>query len=127
MLGYYLAKIRPVTEYACQVWHPRLNKGDSTLLETIQRRALKIIYRNNDEYESHLLKAGLPTLHQRREDMCQKLFVQIQNPSHKLHALLPAQRNNSIVTRTVRKYDLPKCRTDRYKNSFIPYCLFKFQ
>ena len=127
MLHYYVSKVRPVTEYACQVWHSRLTKGDSALLETIQRRALKIIYRDDQEYDNHLTRAGLLKLSQRRENMCHKLFTQMQHPSHKLHNLLPKPRKTSISTRNSKKYDLPTCRTNRYKNSFVPFCLFNFQ
>ncbi len=50
MLDYYHCKIRPVVEYACQVWHGRLTPAESTLVETIQRTALRIIYRDEDSY-----------------------------------------------------------------------------
>ncbi len=67
MLDYYLCKIRPVVEYACQVWHGRLTLAESTLLETIQRRALRIIYRDEDSCTALLIKADLPKFSERRK------------------------------------------------------------
>ena len=44
LLAYYRTFIRPILEYACPVWHAGLTKGESDILEKIQKRALKIIY-----------------------------------------------------------------------------------
>ncbi len=78
MLGSYLYKIRPVVEYACQMWNV-YDVAESTLLETIQRRALRIIYRYEDSYTALLIKAD-----------CYTLLNQIQE-HHKLHYLLPPE------------------------------------
>ena len=43
-LCFYTTCIRPVSEYACQVFHNGLPKYLSDELEKIQRRALKIIF-----------------------------------------------------------------------------------
>ena len=44
LLAYYRTMIRPILEYACPVWHAGLTKGESDIIEKIQKRALKIIY-----------------------------------------------------------------------------------
>ncbi len=44
----YCAKIRPITEYACQVWHPGLTKEQSDSLESIQKRVFKIMYKDTN-------------------------------------------------------------------------------
>mgnify|MGYP006343999921 CR=1 FL=1 len=44
LLRYYESVIRPVAECACVVWHYSLTKDQSARLESIQRRALKLIY-----------------------------------------------------------------------------------
>ncbi len=46
ILDVYCAKIRPIMEYACQVWHPGLTKEQSDSLETIQKRVLKTVYKD---------------------------------------------------------------------------------
>ena len=43
LLAYYRTLIRPILEYAYPVWHAGLTKGESDILEEIQKRALKII------------------------------------------------------------------------------------
>ncbi len=112
MLDYYLCKIRPIVEYASQVWHGRLTLAESTLLETIQRRALRIIYSNEDSYTALLIKADLAKLSEHRKQSY-SLFNQIQEPHHKLHHLLPHEWINSMSTRNATKYEPPKCRTER--------------
>jgi len=61
LLYCYTTVIRPVTEYACVVWHTSLTKGQTLQLESIQKRALKIIYGNNTVDVSHALNS-LPVI-----------------------------------------------------------------
>ena len=42
-LAFYESVIRSVLEYACPVWHTSLTVADSSRIESIQRRAMKII------------------------------------------------------------------------------------
>jgi hypothetical protein len=44
LVYYYQSVIRPVTEYACVVWHTSLTKGQTQQLESIQKRAMQIIF-----------------------------------------------------------------------------------
>ncbi len=85
MLDYYMI---PVVEYACQVWHGKLTLAESTLLETIQRGALRIIYRDEDSYTAVLIKADLSKLSELRKKRCYTIFNQIQETHPKLHHLL---------------------------------------
>ena len=39
----YISLVRPITEYACHVWHPCLTPGQVNLLESIQECALAMI------------------------------------------------------------------------------------
>ena len=58
---------------------------------------------------------------------CRTLFENMQNSEHRLNHLLPVARNNDYNLRRILKYELPKCSTNRYKNTFVPYCLYNFQ
>ncbi len=50
------------------------------------------------------------------------------NPDHKLHHLLPGERVNiSYALWTHNRRAIPNSRTNRYKNSFIPWSLANFQ
>ena len=43
MLHFFTTVIRSLLEYACPVWHNSLTKEQSDRIESIQKRALKII------------------------------------------------------------------------------------
>ena len=122
----YTSIIRSLLEYACEVWHPGLTSGLSEELESIQKRALKIILPDHC-YNDALLELSTSTLHHRRVNLCQKMFQEISKPEHKLHHLLPPARNVATNLRKNLQYELPKVRTMRLKNSPINYGLFNFQ
>ena len=89
--------IRPVSEYACQVFRNGLPEYLSEELEKIQRRALllRIIFPDLG-YQEALKECNIATLHQRRQWLTERLFNEIKDNSlHKLHGLLPP-RNSSI-------------------------------
>ena len=117
LLHIYTMVIKPIVEYACQVWHPGLNKEHKKLIESIQERALKIIM-PNASYELAQQISELPTLETRRVDLCRNLFKEIQDPRHKLHHLLPPIKKGSHDLRDVKKYPLPKIHTNRGKATF---------
>jgi len=57
----YISIIQPVLEYACPVWHPGLSKAQSSEIERIQKRCLRIIYQECTYTETFLI-SGLDTL-----------------------------------------------------------------
>ena len=61
----YLSVVRPVLEYACPVWHTNLQQYLSDNIESIQKRALKCIFRGSS-YNEILCNVGLQTLKDRR-------------------------------------------------------------
>ena len=68
----YTTIIRPILEYACQVWHTRLTIEQSYQIEQVQKRVMRILF-HNIPYEEALRLSGLLTLKERREYMCKKL------------------------------------------------------
>ena len=70
----YTTLVRYVVEYACQVWHTSLTKQQTKQLESIQRRAMRIIFRNVT-YAEAIVTAGIPTLADRRETLYRTLFT----------------------------------------------------
>ncbi len=122
----YVAIIRSVLEYACEVWHTGLGKLQSDSIEDIQKRALKIAY-PQVSYSKALEESGLDTLRQRREDICKAFFTAMQNEQHVLHHLMPQPRKVRKLRNSI-KYELPKLHTKRFKvGSLINYGLFNFQ
>lgn len=122
----YCATIRSVLEYACELWHPGLTKCQSSKLESIQKRVLRIIF-SFESYEAAMCAANIQSLRARREEACRTFFINVTKPDHKLHHLLPEPRSSSHELRTTSRYPLPHLRTDRARHSVINYGLFNFQ
>ena len=126
LLTFHKSVITPQLEYACPAWSTSLTKEQCATIESIQKRALKIIVPNST-YADALIDTKLLSLEERRTDICRKFFKNIQDPNNVLHNMLPPKRSPRYTLRNQLEYPLPKVKTNRYKNSFIPYCLFNFQ
>ncbi len=112
--------IRSVVEYTCEVFHSSLPNYLSSEIESVQKRALRIIHPDLTYIEAINL-AKLET-YERREKLCIKLFSSIEaNNDHKLKELMPPKKSVITNLRTNREYELPKIHTNRFSNSFIPY------
>jgi hypothetical protein len=96
LLYYYKSVIRPVTEYACFVWHSCLTKDQSAQLETIQRRAVRLIFgKDNQEIDNAM--RSLTSLADRREQLANQFFKSLSMPTNCLHQLLPAKRDSIVI------------------------------
>jgi len=95
LICFYSSVIRPVLEYACPVWHSGLTTGQIDKLESLQKRALTIIYCNID-YHMSLILAGLDTLYSRREHILQRLYKQIIGHSSSNHLVLITCKISSV-------------------------------
>ena len=126
IVGIYCSKVRPILEYASPVWHAGLTQEQSEALEHIQERALRIAF-PAITYVEALKAAKIPQLCERRASQCKIQFTKMQDPQDKLHKILPVPRDNLKGTRSQAKYPLPKCHTNRYKGSFLPFVLFNCQ
>ncbi len=75
----------------------------------------------------HLCASGLVSLKDRRVKICSDLFNEMCKPDHKLNHLIskPCERSKSL--RNALPIDPPKFRTNRYRDTFIPYALMNFQ
>ena len=110
LLTFYLTCVRPVTEYACPVFHNSLPLYLSEDLEKLQKRALRIIYITLS-YPEALSEARIDTLFDRRELITKKLFQDVvNNTEHKLS--IPSLRNKN-------HFNVPICKTNRFYDSFI--------
>ena len=126
IVSIFCSKIRPVLEYASPVWHPGLTNEQSNAIEHIQERALRLAYPTL-EYEDALKAADIPTLTERRDMHCKALFVKMQHPQDKLNRILPPERENIRNTRSRARYGIPKAHTNRFRDSFLPFVLSRFQ
>lgn len=129
LVYYYQAVIRPVLEYACPVWHTSITGQQSKKLDSIQRRVCQIILHDRP-YNDACTVLGLSSLHERRQEQCQKLFQQLAcNTDNCLHYLLPCMRDPTITNslRHANKYPAIFAKTTKFKNSFICYGLSHYQ
>ena len=112
--------IRPILEYACEVWHHSLSKYLNDQIERIQRRALRIIFPDCC-YDIAMTRAGVVSLFIRRETICMRSFERMRTDvSHKLHSLVPSNRDTEYSLRGGNDIlSIPRCKTNRYANSFI--------
>ena len=108
LMCFYCTCIRPIVEYASPVFHYGIPKYLCKDIERIQR-------------PEALSQSKLLTLEERRQIACDKLFKEImEDRNHKLHPLLPDPNTDAAYSlRTSRTFKLPKCKTDRFKKSFI--------
>jgi hypothetical protein len=89
-------------------------------------RACKIIVPKLS-YEDAIIDLELPLLYDRRMDICKDFFKSMCDPNHKLHDMLPPVRPNLKGLRNWKPREPPLLKTERAKNSFVPYCLKNFQ
>ena len=98
--------IRPVVEYACQVWHFNIQQYLCDEIEKIQRRALKIM---------------LPSLSYRE---ARELEIKNGNKNNIREHLIP-KTSSDYDLRSTCKYMNFLCKTDRFRNSFLPQIISK--
>ena len=96
--------VRSVLEYACQVWYTGLTVQESDQLEGLQRRALRIAYRDNSCRKS-LPLTGLDTLHHRRPALSTIFLADMLKPSCKLHHLISPRNAHRYSLRFSRRND----------------------
>ena len=119
LVTFYTTCIRPIMEYACPVYHNSLPNYLSEELESLQKRAMRIVYPFIDYYEA-LELAKLDTASKRRHTQTTVVFQEISaNPGHKLHKFLPKLNQSNFNLRTARKYHVPTCKTNRLQNTFF--------
>ena len=96
ILKVYLCNVRSVLEYAAQVWQD-IPAYLSDAIESIQRRALRIIFPNSS-YQQALDLTNLSTLANSRILLCKKLKADMRNePPH----IFPGSQSHN------KKYSIP--------------------
>ena len=71
-------------------------------------------------YKEVLETMNISTLNDRKQSLTDDLFDEIVNDSHhKLNALLPPLTGGIMPLRNTRNFQIPVCKTDRFRNSFI--------
>ena len=118
-------KIQPALEYACGAWHPGLTQYLTDDIERMQIRAMRIISPGLS-YGDALVCSQLPTLRERRNDICLRFFESMEKSDHKLHHLLPNSRTSRYSLRKPRKYESAQTKTNRADGALVNRCLKHF-
>ena len=95
LLAFYESVIRSVVEYACPVWHTSLSIADSSRIESIQRRDMKIIEPELG-YDAACSKHHLDNIFVRREN-CLRNFLHA-SISHHINYTICYHNRNRIDT-----------------------------
>ena len=123
LLTVYVTCVRSTLEYCAQVWHYSIPEYLSKDIERIQSRALKII-NPTLSYSDALAVFDIPTLATRREYLCSSIFNKnVLLQSSPLSNLIQIENSLTYDLRTSNKLAIMKCRTARFRNSFIPSCV----
>ena len=120
LLDTYTLKVRSMLEMAVPVWQPALTKGEATLIERVQKSALRIILgQNYFSYDDALDTLQIEKLDIRRTQLC-KSFATKSAKSEKYSGwfLSPEARPD---TRSKPNYSAVWTRTSRFKKSPLPY------
>lgn len=130
LLYFYKSAIRPVLEYACPAWHSSLTVEQTRQIESIQKRALRIIFNNNCIYYENFCNIHeLQTLADRRNELCRSFFDKhVLDNNSCLHYLLPPPRVTQCPELRRRVTFQPiRARTVRFSKSFLLYALDNYQ
>jgi len=83
-VGAYIVVIRSVMEYAAPVWHTGLTAELAESIESIQKRALRIIFGGNSftisSYHSFYYSLAISSLYDRKDKLSADFFHKILQP-----------------------------------------------
>ena len=122
LVSVYVSYVRPVVEYATPVWHGNLTEQQSARLESIQKRACRIILgRSYDSYTEALKVTGLHMLSSRRSQLCTNFAIDCTQ-SDRYSEWFPLNgKTHSMKLRQTNTYHQIRYRTERYGKSSIPF------
>ena len=97
-----------------------LAQEDSNSIERVQKTALRIILgQEYSDYQTALILTGLPTLKQRRADLCLQFAIRnVKNGTD--YGLFP-KNVKTVNTRPHEKFFVTPARTERLAMSAVPY------
>jgi hypothetical protein len=116
----YCTVIRPIIEYCSNVYHSLLYTNEINLLESIQRRCLRIILGYNKTHDELLREAGVETLLERRMVKIDKFVLRVEQNKRFADKWL----THSTVTRDLRKkdkYETARTKTKRAEKNPVSF------
>ena len=117
-------------EYACPVWQSGLTIDQRSRLESIQRRALHLhIISSSLDYELNCTLCDIETISSRLDNLTKLFINRISCSADCLNHLLPSERPAEVIDRLRYANKLPGvlCRTECYRESFLPHAPNSYQ
>ena len=120
LIDMYSKHCRSILEYAVPVWNGALTGYEKKDIERVQKMALHIIFDSKYlNYQNAMEMANLETLEDRRTKLCMNFAKKAEKSDRYMHWFRPRPIVNT--RQASFKYSEPIARTDRLKNSAIPY------
>ena len=112
----YTLYVRSVLEFNCCVWHFNLTVEDQQEIERVQKIACKIILKTNyTSYSNALVTLNLQTLHDRRQELCERFAKKCVKGPPQVADMFPRD-----YTKHSNKFIVTFARHDRLLYSAIP-------
>ena len=131
MLDVYHKQVRSVLELAVPVWQPALTQQEVKQIERVQRCALYIIMGDAfTSYRDALETLESENLHERRIKLCEKFAIKtVKEPRYShwfsLNTTPPPPFKTRLGVQEAKKpptkFNSVTTRTDRYRDSPLPY------
>ena len=114
--------MRSQLEQSAVVWHSLLTEENKSDLERLQKSALKIILRENyGGYKQALVKLGIESLNDRREDLCLK-FAKKCSKHEEAKWMFPInEKTHKMKTRNNEFFKVQHANTGRLQKSPLIY------
>ena len=119
LILFYTSCIRSVMTYASPAFFYALPLYLRKDLENVEKRALSIICPGL-AYRKALEVSNIMSINDYITSLCKETFLSIANdPAHRLHNMLQSSGPSSYNLRCEGRFAIPKCKTKRFKNSFL--------
>jgi hypothetical protein len=104
------------------LWHSTLTEEDSNNLERVQKNACRNILKERYlSYENAILVLRIPTLSQRRELLLYDFGKKCLYLDQMKHLFSLKEKAHCMNTRKEDKFHVLAAKTERLKNSTVPY------
>ena len=114
----YCCYMRPVIEYASNVYGCLLSEEAEERVEQLQRNALRVIYKSGKSYIKLREQAQIDTLKSRRTENFRKFSLKV-NASDRFRNQWLTTKDHNKNTRCQEKYKITHAKWDRYKNGHL--------
>ena len=120
LLFVYLSVLRPVLDFAAPTYHSLLSVSQTDTLESLQRKAFKIIY-SDLSYREALAVSNVKTLEDRRFELTKNFAIKASKNPRYSDGWFPKKPNKHYSTRENRPCLEFMPKTERIKKNPITY------